>query len=85
MCGLVHKAQDTKLDRLVVMKFLLREMTADAPERARFNQEAKAASALNHPNACVIHDLAEYENRQFFVVEYMDGVLLREMVSRGHD
>ena len=62
--GVVYKAEDTKLKRTVALKFLPRGLEAHEPERARFLQEAQAASALNHPNICTIHDLQEYEAQQ---------------------
>ena len=62
--GVVYKAEDLKLKRIVALKFLPRGLEAHEPERARFLQEAQAASALNHPNICTIHDLQEYEAQQ---------------------
>ncbi len=67
--GVVYKAEDTKFDRTVALKFLPHQLTTSGTERARFLQEAKAASALNHPNVCVIHDIKEHENEQFIVME----------------
>jgi len=81
--GVVYKAQDTKLDRLVALKFLPSHLTASEEEKARFLQEAKAASALNHPNVCVIHDLQEHDGAQFIVMEYVDGVTLRNKFEAG--
>jgi serine/threonine protein kinase len=81
--GVVYKAQDTKLDRLVALKFLPQHVTASEEERARFLQEAKAASALNHPNVCVIHDLQEHGGAQFIVMEFVDGATLRNKFEAG--
>ena len=75
--GIVYRAHDTKLDRDVALKFLPRGLEAHKPEQARFLQEAQAASALNHPNICTIHDLRDYEGQQFIVMEFVDGQTLR--------
>ncbi|MEK6756404.1 MAG: protein kinase, partial [Bacteroidota bacterium] len=75
--GIVYKAQDTKLDRLVALKFLPHHLTANETERSRFLQEAKAAAALNHPNVCSVIDIQEHDGQQFIVMEYVDGVTLR--------
>ena len=76
--GTVYKAQDTKLDRFVALKFLPSQLATTEEEKARFVQEAKAASALNHPNVCTIHDIQEFEKQLFIVMEYIDGVTLRD-------
>ena len=79
--GVVYKAEDTKLDRLVALKFLPHYLTASEEEQARFLQEARAASALNHPNVCTIHDIQEYDGQMFIVMEYVDGQTLREKIA----
>ena len=76
--GEVYLAVDSKLDRKVALKFLPAQMSADADAKARFLQEARAASALNHPNICTIHDIQEHEGRMFMVMEYVEGETLRE-------
>jgi serine/threonine protein kinase/DNA-binding SARP family transcriptional activator len=78
--GVVYKAEDTKLKRIVALKFLPRGLEAHEPERARFAQEAQAASALNHPNVCTIYDIADQDGRQFIVMEFVDGKSLRQMI-----
>ena len=75
--GEVYKAHDTKLDRFVALKFLPSQLTATESEKARFIQEAKAASALNHPNICTIFDIHENDGTLFIVMEYVDGETLR--------
>jgi eukaryotic-like serine/threonine-protein kinase len=81
--GVVYKAEDTRLKRTVALKFLPHGLETHEPERARFLQEAQAASALNHPNVCTIHDIAEAEGQQFIVMEFVDGVTLREKIATG--
>jgi serine/threonine-protein kinase len=78
--GVVYKAQDTKLDRLVAMKFLPHHLAANEAEKARFLQEAKAASALNHPNVCTIYDIKEEDDKQFIVMEFVDGATLKNKI-----
>jgi serine/threonine protein kinase/Tol biopolymer transport system component len=78
--GVVYKAEDTKLKRVVALKFLPRGLDVHEPERARFLQEAQAAATLNHPNICTVHDIAEYEGQQFIVMEFVDGKTLRQII-----
>jgi serine/threonine protein kinase/Tol biopolymer transport system component len=76
--GVVYRARDTKLDRDVALKFLPPELTKDPSARERFIHEAKAASALSHPNVCAIHDIQDHENQMFIVMDFVDGQTLRE-------
>jgi serine/threonine protein kinase len=79
--GVVYKAEDTKLERLVAIKFLPHHIAANAEERARFKIEAQAAAALNHPNIATIYAIEEVDGEMFIVMEFIDGKELREIIK----
>ncbi len=81
--GVVYKAQDTKLDRFVALKFLPAHVSKSEQEKSRFIQEAKSASALNHPNVCTIYGIDEFEGQQFIEMELVDGGTLRDKISES--
>jgi serine/threonine protein kinase len=78
--GVVYRAEDTRLDRTVALKFLAPHLVSNAEGRQRFLREAKAAAALDHPNICTVHEIGEADGRTFLVMAFVDGATVAEKI-----